>query len=90
MFLFQLVCCKASKFVQLSYCGPDTGDEWSVMPVAVLQHETSRQAEAVAKPSNAPPSFTKRLLISVNAVGVQLRIWNHARPGASRAEASLW
>ena len=29
-----------SKFIQLSYLGPDTGgEEWMVMPVAVLQHE---------------------------------------------------
>ena len=37
-----------SKFIQLSYLGPDTGgEEWMVMPVAVLQHEprlTSRLA----------------------------------------------
>ncbi|CAE7940319.1 DNAH7 [Symbiodinium necroappetens] len=40
---------EASKFVQLSYCGPDTGDEWTIMPVAVLQHEACRH-EVVPKP----------------------------------------
>ena len=34
----------SSKFIQLSYMGPDTAGEWAVMPVAVLQHESRQQA----------------------------------------------
>lgn len=39
-----------SKFIQLSYLGPDTGgEEWMVMPVAVLQHDLA-SCQVVPKP----------------------------------------
>jgi len=49
-----------SKFIQLSYLGPDTGgEEWMVMPVAVLQHEprTSRlEGNICLTPAKRRPS----------------------------------
>eukprot|EP00442_Polarella_glacialis_P024664 CAMPEP_0115137118 /NCGR_PEP_ID=MMETSP0227-20121206/56805_1 /TAXON_ID=89957 /ORGANISM="Polarella glacialis, Strain CCMP 1383" /LENGTH=5027 /DNA_ID=CAMNT_0002544335 /DNA_START=143 /DNA_END=15226 /DNA_ORIENTATION=+ len=40
---------QATKNVQLSYNGPDSGDEWSPIPVSVLQH-SKEDCQVVPKP----------------------------------------